>query len=235
MSELNPEQRWIFIGILLLAGDSEIPGTVFRRKDEDGNLVGYMPIILADTLDVSPDVIEPALARMVEKGKIRIDERGVIYVLNWNKYQSEYERKKAGRTNVRPRGGQKSGLDIEGEGDGEGEEDLSASISSIVEKWNKFAKAKDIPWIDGVTPGSTREKHLKARIRAGFDIDKILEAISYQPFLLGENKDGWMVTFDWFVGSPGNLQKILEGNYTKIRRGDAARRAPDDPRTGGRR
>ena len=73
IAELTPEQRWIFIGLLLLAGDSEVPGLVYRRKDEFGNMIGYSDVVLADTLGVSEDEIKIGLVKMVEKGKITID------------------------------------------------------------------------------------------------------------------------------------------------------------------
>ena len=94
IAELTPEQRWIFVGLLLLAGDSEIPGVVYRRKDEDGNLLGYSDVVLADTLGVDEHEIKLGLVRMVEKNKVMVDRRDVISICNWKKYQSEYERQK---------------------------------------------------------------------------------------------------------------------------------------------
>ena len=92
ISELSPEQRWMFVGLLLMAGDSPIPGTIYARKDENGKLIGYPDAILAFKLGVHESAIQPGLARMVEKGKITIDDAWVISICNWRKYQSEYER-----------------------------------------------------------------------------------------------------------------------------------------------
>ena len=55
---------------------------------------------------------------------------------------------------------------------------------------------------------------LRARIREN-GVDAVLEAIENvkkSPFLLGDNKKGWQITFDWFV-RPNNFPKVLEGNY----------------------
>jgi len=134
IAELTPTQRWIFIGLLLLAGDSESSGTVFRRKNEDGRLVGYSDAVLADTLGVEIDEISPALRRMVEKDKVTIDPLGVVSICNWTKYQSEYERKKSGRINVRRRVGQKSALD--GEGDVDRDRDKEKKDGRIKNKFD---------------------------------------------------------------------------------------------------
>ena len=141
IAELTPTQRWIFIGLLLLAGDSESSGTVFRRKNEDGRLVGYSDAVLADTLGVEIDEISPALRRMVEKDKVTIDPLGVVSICNWTKYQSEYERKKSGRINVRRRVGQKSALD--GEGDVDRDRDKEKKDGRIK---NKFDPLFDEFW-----------------------------------------------------------------------------------------
>ena len=61
---------------------------------------------------------------------------------------------------------------------------------------------------------SKREQAVKARIRQNH-MDDILEAIEnirHSSFLQGQNKEGWMITFDWFL-KPGNFSKVFEGNY----------------------
>ena len=41
-----------------------------------------------------------------------------------------------------------------------------------------------------------------------------IERIRKSSFLRGQNKQGWMITFDWFV-RPNNFIKVLDGNYAK--------------------
>ena len=60
----------------------------------------------------------------------------------------------------------------------------------------------------------TMRKPGEARIRQNH-MDDILEAIEnirHSSFLQGQNKNGWMVTFDWFL-KPGNFAKVFEGQY----------------------
>jgi hypothetical protein len=163
IEELSPEQRWIFIGILLLAGDSDIPGVVYRRKDENGEPVGHRGPVLADTLGVDESSIEPALARMVEKGKVRVDARGVISVCNWSKYQSEYERKKVGRIKVRPDDGQKSAVDLDLDREREREEEATLRFDHEAREWRGVSK-KDIDgWAEAFPACDIRIELAKAR------------------------------------------------------------------------
>jgi hypothetical protein len=111
IAELSPEQRWTFVGLLLMAGDSSIPGLIFKRKDENGVLIGYSTLVLADTLGVDEDDLKAGLERMVEKDKITINAQGVIAIVNWTKYQSEYERTRHAPSRVVQKYG------VEGEGD----------------------------------------------------------------------------------------------------------------------
>jgi len=101
IAELTPEQRWIFIGLLLLAGRSKTPGTIFNRNDEFGVPFGYSNARLADELGVKSGSIPGALHRMILKNKITINKKGVINICNWTKYQSEYERQRVARIKVR--------------------------------------------------------------------------------------------------------------------------------------
>ena len=60
---------------------------------------------------------------------------------------------------------------------------------------------------------------LKGRIRE-YGMDDLLKAmdnIRHSDFLRGENKNSWMITFDWFV-KPNNFLKVLEGNYNGDRK-----------------
>lgn len=255
IAELKAEQRWQWIALIAMGGDSSIPGVIFRRKDENGGLVGYSTITLAETMDVELGVFEDGLRRMVDKGKIRIDEAGVISIVNWEKYQSEYLRQKPYRAEKKADGpGDKSinneGDAIEGEGDRErdreeeknkGVQDPPASpskkdlISDIREKWNRFAKGHQLPAVRFIPPGSTRERAILARAREkGFDFEEVLKAVHEQPFLYGDNDRGWLVTLDWIM-KPANMVKTLERAYVREVRGRARDRQPDDPGVGGRR
>ena len=242
ISELNPEQRWMFIGLLLLAGDSSIPGQIFGRKDEDGNLIGYANGWLAYTLGVEEAHVQPALDRMKEKTKISVDERGVISICNWTKYQSEYLRQKPYRHQGDEAGDKGSDVadrdrdrDRDREEEGVVGQDALTKAQDMLQKWNKFAAGHELPPVRAIARGSSRERVVFARLREeDFNFEDVLKAIHEQEFLQGDNERGWLVTFDWIL-KPANMVKILERAYIKDVRGRARDRQPDDPKVGGRR
>lgn len=85
------------------------------------------------------------------------------------------------------------------------------AVEQVVTAWNSYT---DLKPITKVVPGKQRDTLLRARIRE-YGLEKILEAIDIIPkcpFLMGDNKNGWTITFDWFI-KPNNFPKVLEGNY----------------------
>lgn len=84
-------------------------------------------------------------------------------------------------------------------------------IQQIITEWNKLEEFGIAP-VKRMT--SKREQAVKARIRQNQmkDILEAIENIRHSSFLQGQNKDGWMITFDWFL-KPGNFAKVFEGNY----------------------
>lgn len=83
----------------------------------------------------------------------------------------------------------------------------------LIKKWNELPDA--ISKISTMKKDTQRYKMLSQRV-SEYGSDKILEAIEkikQSSFLLGQNKSGWTITFEWFV-RPNNFVKVLEGNYT---------------------
>ena len=113
-------------------------------------------------------------------------------------------------------------LDLDTELDKDKEKDINDLIVSkdticqtdvqrTIDEWNTLEEFGINP-VKRMTP--KREQAVKARIRQNH-MDDILEAIEnirHSSFLQGQNKEGWMITFDWFL-KPGNFAKVFEGNY----------------------
>jgi hypothetical protein len=96
--ELLPAERWVWIGLLALAGDSFIDGFVCLSEN-----LGYTNEQLADILSVDAAILIAALSKMSAAGKIFIDPKNKISILNWKKYQSEYDRQKSYRAKLQPK------------------------------------------------------------------------------------------------------------------------------------
>lgn len=117
-------------------------------------------------------------------------------------------------------------IDIELDIDKEKDNNLIASkdtirqtdVRRVIEEWNKLQDVGIAP-IRDIKPASKRCQMLKGRIREyGMnDLLKAMDNIRHSDFLRGENKNGWMITFDWFV-KPNNFLKVLEGNYNEDRK-----------------
>ena len=88
------------------------------------------------------------------------------------------------------------------------EEKTPQKYQPILEAWN------DLPVTNIRIISGKRLQMLKARIKqySFDDVLKAIQTIHNSPFLLGDNKRKWQITFDWFV-LPNNFPKVLEGNY----------------------
>jgi len=89
MDELKNEERWSWIGLLLLAGDSKVEGCVCVTAK-----MGYTDEQICELLDVPLDIFKKAKSKMVKCEKIKVLDNNVIKIVNWNKYQSEYKRQR---------------------------------------------------------------------------------------------------------------------------------------------
>ena len=73
---------------------------------------------------------------------------------------------------------------------------------------------------------------VQARIKE-YSIDEIvqaIESINNSSFLKGQNKNNWIITFDWFI-KPNNFVKVLEGNYLDKEASNGKPRTNDNPDT----
>lgn len=86
----------------------------------------------------------------------------------------------------------------------------STDVQRILDRWNGLGLSQ----VRAIQSGTQRFNLLKKRIK-DYGIDAVLEAvgrIQKSSFLKGSNKNGWVITFDWFI-KPNNFAKVLDGNY----------------------
>lgn len=217
----------MWLKLLVLAGNVNDNGFVYFTKD-----IPYTDQLLATQFDRPLTTVQLALDMFQKFGMIEVVD-DIIHVSNWEKYQNidELERLKElnrqrqkrwydkahaeslPKPNVsltldltQPNG---TDIDIDKELDKEVDNELDL-FGTIVSAWNGVG----ISPIRSIVPQSERAKLLKARIKEQ-SFESVLEAISKirnSDFLRGQNKNGWTITFDWFI-RPRNFQKVLEGNY----------------------
>ena len=87
--QLEPDERGVWYDLLNFAAISvQEPGTI---ADKDGR--PYPHSFIANRLNISLELLERALNKCAEEGRVQEDASG-IRITNWKAYQSEYERQK---------------------------------------------------------------------------------------------------------------------------------------------
>ena len=90
----TPALRGIWADLLALAGSGKYGDTGEIKLQND---VGLTDLQLQKLLNLSRKVWQKARKRLILTERIAINSRNVITILNWKKYQSEYERQKPHR------------------------------------------------------------------------------------------------------------------------------------------
>ncbi len=91
LREETPEIRGVWVDLLALAGSGQY-GDTGEIKLTNG--VGYTDGQIAEILHISKSLWRKAQQRLLETERIGISPRGAIRIVNWSKYQSEYNRQK---------------------------------------------------------------------------------------------------------------------------------------------
>lgn len=101
--DLLPAEQAVWIDLLALAGQSRFPG-IIAAGEENSEFRGYPIRHIAEMCHKPLKLVNSAVAKFEEHGAVTInrqdstrDQASVIFINNWVKYQSEYQRKKAGK------------------------------------------------------------------------------------------------------------------------------------------
>jgi len=89
--EDDPLVRGVWIDLLVLAG-SGLYGDTGEIKLQNG--IGLTDTQIESILSISEDLWQGAKKRLLDTQRIDISDLGAIRIINWTKYQSEYERQK---------------------------------------------------------------------------------------------------------------------------------------------
>lgn len=86
----------------------------------------------------------------------------------------------------------------------------TSDVQRVISAWNSLG----LQTIRKIVPDTDRDKWLRKRIR-DYGVEEVLAAVEKvrnSDFLMGNNKNGWTVNFDWFI-RPNNFAKVASGNY----------------------
>ena len=141
--QMSDAERAFWIDLLAMAGRSRFGGIVCSGKDGE-QLIGY-PLSKFQGLLAEPIDIEATFALFERTGKITMQVTGegarklyVLFITNWARYQSEYDRTKKYRkaaattddTDLLQTDYVKgNNTEVEGEGEGEGDKSICANPS----------------------------------------------------------------------------------------------------------
>lgn len=92
--EETPEVRGIWVDLITLAGSGRFGDTGHIKLS---NNIGMTDEQIAGILQITQELWNKAKKRLAETNRISFNGDNIISIINWNKYQSEYERQKSYR------------------------------------------------------------------------------------------------------------------------------------------
>jgi len=87
--QLEPAERSVWYDLLNFSAICAEPGII---ADKDGR--PYPRSFIANRLNIDVELLDTALAKCIDEGRIMEINGGVIVIVNWSSYQSEYQRQK---------------------------------------------------------------------------------------------------------------------------------------------
>jgi hypothetical protein len=89
-------------------------------------------------------------------------------------------------------------------------------LEPYVDMWNVFAEKSDLPCVIKITDEIQTNLSLRLKERL-FNLHDIIQAIKKDPFLKGQEKSSWKVSFQWLIKSEDNYLKVLSNSKPKAK------------------
>ncbi len=86
--QLEADERGVWYDLVMFAALCPTPGLI-----ADSNERAYPTKFIASRLSVNEELLKRTLDKCEEEGRVKVNSTG-IHIVNWGKYQSEYERQK---------------------------------------------------------------------------------------------------------------------------------------------
>lgn len=102
MHQLDAEEKWVWVFLLLWAGRCNRDGEL---GDNDGR--PYPDEYLANRANVPLEVFQQCIDKSLQEGRLSRNGSDCLIITNWGVYQSEYQRQKKYRQQGRPDGREK--------------------------------------------------------------------------------------------------------------------------------
>ena len=178
--ELDAEVRGVWFSFLALAGYSPFPGEICIAKS-----LPYTREQMAAIIKIDIGILNRAIDRMSceEVRKIKVNETGTISILNWNKYQTEYERQKPFRRGLQGK--------VTKKGYNKKTQRKSISISTSISSSNVVPKEEEIKnnavlILNHLNHKAGRKfsdtKQIIKMLKAGKPVDQFLQIIDTKLF-----------------------------------------------------
>ena len=242
-TELNAAERGIWFSLLVLAGLGPREGFIELRKG-----VGYDPGQLAGSIQVDEDVLMSAIIRLIELKKVVTVPRKSsefplkvrLKIRNWNRYQTEYQRYRKGKTAKGPRVGLTSSKTTLDDPPGQSKSESKTKSESkknakkppafaveFQEVWNSHP---ELPRIDKMTAGRVRQLGIRRRDQDFCTKWKdAIAALAKSSFHTGRNDRNWRADVKWFLKNDDIWLSVLERNdYGNGKSGKYGRLCADD-------
>jgi len=228
----SASSQGVYIKIMCIMHKSKNYGTILlKQKDKQSiNQTKNFVSKLVKLLPFDYDTIYNALIELIEEEVLYIEEdnlcqKRMIKDNNLSLIRSNAG-KKGGNPNLKKHNllKQKDKQITEDENDIEDEVDYENEVinkkgvktdfpyQEVLDTWNYFAERYNLSKVTKLT--ESRKKKIRQRLKNNdFNIIEILRKVETQSFLLGENKNGWVITFDFIIKNEDNYIKILEEKY----------------------
>ena len=96
--------------------------------------------------------------------------------------------------------------------------EFQAWLAEILELWQTFcAKHPTVPALRNLSKKRIDKLRLRYSQTTFCDFAALLAAVEAQPFLMGDNERGWLVSFDWLIENDTNHLKALEKRYVNAK------------------
>lgn len=199
----------------------QILAYLFSRSMLDGTLAESVKVLTAISIQKRYQEAKRGLKRDVfVKAEYWLlePEETLGFIKVWNNENKSEKNDQKSRKNS-----DKSGINSQRKGKeskGKESKDITFSDENVCCTRNEMQRAIDA-WNDlnlapvkKIAPDTTRYKQLQARIRQnGIDeVVRVIQSVKDCSFLMGNNKSGWTITFDWII-LPNNFPKVQSGNY----------------------